>query len=885
VFLTPAEAMLVFSGPGRKGAVVRMRPIGANPAPRVVSRDPLPGRVNYFIGNDPRGWRTGIATYARVHYEGVYPGVDLVYHGSGGDLEYDFLVAPGGDPSVISMSIEGADALEIDRHGDLVIGVAGEQIRQRRPTVYQEIDGTRRGVAGSFVLRDGHQVGFEVGPYDAGRPLVIDPVLTYSTYVGGSSTDIGSHISVDVAGNVYLTGETRSADFPTTAGVWDTALGGIRDVFVTKLNPTGTALIYSTYLGGSASDNARRIVVDAAGSVLVAGTTASADFPTTVGAFDTTANGDLDVFVTKLNAAGSGLLYSTYLGGTLADALYGLAADATGDAYVTGLTVSADFPTTGGAIDTTANGGTYDAFVTRINAAGSALVYSTYMGGAGDETGVGIVVDSSGNAYVAGNTSSADFPTTPGAYDRTCGTDGSCDGNRDAFVAKVNPAGTSLIYSTYFGGVGLEGSVIAIDGAGNAYMTGPTTSPDLPTTAGAFDTTANGGYDAYAAKLNPAGTALVYSTYLGGVGDDWGNSIAVDAQGHAYLTGPTSSSDFPAVAAFDAVLSGSEDGFVAKLNPAGSALLYSTFLGGSGADTGLSVVLGGVGTVYVTGDTTSSNFPTTSGVFDATCGTDGTCNGGLRDAFVVRISPSPTVGLYNPAAGVFHLRNTNSGGPADLTFAYGAAGAGWIALAGDWDGNGTVTVGMYDPASSAFYLRNSNTPGSVDVPVFQYGPAGAGWIPLVGDWDGDGDDTVGLYNPATGTFYLRNANTTGAADLTFVYGPAGMMWVPLVGDWDGDGDETVGLYNPATAVFYLRNTNGVGVADLTFVYGAAGVGWVPLVGDWDGDGDDTIGAYDPGTATFYLRNVNSAGPNGPAPFGYGPAGLGWLPRIGDWDGS
>jgi hypothetical protein len=448
--------------------------------------------------------------------------------------------------------------------------------------------------------------------------------FAYSTYLGGItgvSSDSIAAVAVDAAGAGYVVGLTSSIDFPTTIGAYDTSANGSLDAFATKLNAAGSALVYSTFLGGAGDDTATAVALDASGAVYVTGSTSSSDFPTTAGAFDTTFNG-LDGFVTKLDASGSNPAYSTFVGGASGESISGIAVDASGAVYVTGYTISTDYPVTAGAFDTTFNGATsnYDAFATKLNAAGSALVYSTFLGGAGDDTANAVALDASGAVYVTGSTSSSDFPTTAGAFDT------SYNGG-DAFLVKINPTGTGLVYSTFLGAGGAN--AVAVDASGAAYATGSTLSASFPTTAGAFDTTFNGGLntaDTFVTKVNAAGSGLLYSTFLG-VGS--GNRIVVDAVGAAYVTGTARSASYPATDdAYDASLDGSEDAFVTKLNVAGSALLHSTFLGGSANDSGTGLAVSPVGAVYVSGTTRSMNFPTTSGAFDA----DFT---GLQDGFVL----------------------------------------------------------------------------------------------------------------------------------------------------------------------------------------------------------------------------------------------------------
>src|SRR5438876_782482 len=523
------------------GTVLRMTFAGANPDPRVTGLEELPGKANYFIGNDPANWRTSVPTYAKVRYADLYPRIDLLYYGNQRQLEYDLVVRPGADPTRIVLDIQGADRLQVDAQGDLVLQTTVGPIRQRKPVIYQELDGVRKDIPGGYVLKGEHQVGFKVAAYDASQALVIDPVLSYSTYLGGSGEDRDPAIAVDAAGNAYVTGHTESRNFPTTTGAFQTGFGGGAmssgqgDAFVTKLNPAGSALVYSTYLGGSGPDDGKGIAVDAAGNAYVTGSTASSNFPTTIGAFQTIKGGSGNAFVTKLNPTGSALVYSTYLGGSGAIGDYGagIAVDASGNAYVTGGTSSSDFPTTAGAFQTTFGGDVFgggDAFVTKLNPTGSALVYSTYLGGSGHEAGHGIAVDAAGNAYMTGYTSSTNFPTTAGAFQPTYG---GASYSSNAFVTKLNAAGSALVYSTYLGGRGTDmGRAIALQYP-NVYVTGHTESYDFPTTTGAFQTMhdAVSGTDVFVAKIAdvmspPAPTPAARADFNGDGKSDilWRNS-------------------------------------------------------------------------------------------------------------------------------------------------------------------------------------------------------------------------------------------------------------------------------------------------------------------------------------------------------------------------
>jgi hypothetical protein len=634
-YFTEKEAVFTFADAGGRdrGIALRLAFVGANPDTRLEGRGALTGKVNYIIGSDPDEWYTNLPTYRQVVYHDLWPGIDMVFRGDASRLKYEFVLRPGAKVEDIRLAYRGADGLAVANGGQLLIGTAAGTLTDVRPVSYQEVGGRRVPIESRFLLQpDAAQAtayGFAVGDYDRSQPLVIDPGLLYSTYLGAGNTDIGNPIAIDGAGNAYVTGETDSSAFPTTAGAFDTSWNGNFDVFVTKLNATGSSLVYSTFLGGGQADRGFGIAVDATGNAYVTGRTESNNFPTTPGAHDTTYNSGGDAFMTKLNAAGSApLLYSTYLGGGSSDEGSGIAIDAAGRSYVVGETNSNNFPTTIGAFDTSHNGG-FDAFVTKLDPVALApLAYSTYLGGNNPDRGFAVAVDGGGSAYVTGETNSMGFPTML-AFDPT-------NNSFDAFVTKLNPTGSSLVYSTFLGGSNPDrGFGIAVDGGGSAYLTGETQSGNFPTTAGAFDTSANGGTDAYVTKLNATGSALAYSGYLGGSGDDRGFGVAVDVPGDAYVTGETDSTNFPTTAGAADTTKDGIDAFVTRVNSAGSALVYSTFLGGSNADRGFGIVVDGVGNAYITGETQSSDFPTTAGAYDTTFN-------GNRDAFVTKLDTTTT---------------------------------------------------------------------------------------------------------------------------------------------------------------------------------------------------------------------------------------------------
>jgi RHS repeat-associated protein len=665
LFLTPGEAVLSLEQPAGATAspdapaeapvanTLRMQLVGSNPRAVATGSDELVAKSNYLTGNDPRQWHTDVPNYAGVRYHGVYDGVDLTYYGNQGQLEYDFVIAPQANPGSIAFRFAGADRPEIDPSGNLVLHTPGGDVMQHAPVIYQDGNGSRQVVTGSYTLRDDGTVGFTVGPYDATRPLVIDPVLSYSTYLGGSGSETARGVTVDASGNVYVVGATGSVNFPMVNPVQGSNRGGT-DTFVVKLNAAGTALLYSTYLGGDGDDGASGVAVDATGNVYLAGDTISGNFPTTAGAFQPSFGGNLggrvragDGFVAKLNPAGNSLIYATYLGGSFNDFANRIAVDDSGNASVTGTTASANFPTTPGAFQRTF-GGDLDGFVAKVNPTGSALVYSTYLGGNQLEIVRGFAVDAAGNAYVSGSTASGNFPATAGAFQTSfAGGDngvGGGAGEGDAFVTKLNPTGSALVYSTYLGGSANEqGTGLTVDAQGNAYAVGITRSTNFPT-QNPFQATLRGSWDSFVTKLNAAGSALVYSTYLGGTTNDEILDVKVDAAGSAVLVGETNATDFPTVNPTQPSNRGDLDGFITKLSPPGSALIYSSYLGGSGTDEAYAVALDNAGNVYVVGNTSSANFPTARPLQGALSGSS--------DAFVSKfgIAP-PAISVRSPSNG------------------------------------------------------------------------------------------------------------------------------------------------------------------------------------------------------------------------------------------
>ena len=638
--LTGTEAVYVLPMPHDSSAAskqrmyaLRMSLAGANHDARIVGEDALVKRVSYFKGRDANKWVTDVPTFERVRSHDVYPGVDHVWYGNDeGTLEYDFEVGPGRDPNVIEVDFSGASKVEIADNGDLWIHVAAGVLKQARPFVYQDHTGSRREVSSSYEMRGRNRVGFRLGQYDARQPLVIDPNLTqlaFSSYLGGSGTDTAVAIAVDAARNVYVTGTTNSTDFPTLTDGFDaTYNGGFFDIYVTKLNAAGTTALYSSYLGGSADESAGDIAVDSTGRAYVVGTTQSSNFPRTSGAFDTILSGPNDAFVVQLSASGAALGYSTFLGGSN-----------------------------------------------------------------GVESLPKVVIDGTGSAYVVGVTSSANFPVTVGAFDTTFNGPGGNDGG-DLFVAKLNATGTGLMFSTFLGGSGVEDILrfgITLRGT-NPIVAGSTNSADFPTTSGTVDTTYNGGTDVFISLLNSTGTALVFSTFLGGSSSDYAKDIVRGADNRLYVAGSTASADFPTTAgAHDAILDGGLDGFIVKLTVDLTELTYSTFVGGDAADSVEALALEPLCVpglpcsarhrVFITGHTSSIDFPTTADAFDASFN-------GILDSFVSRLNGTGSDLDYSTLFGSasYELSEdiaTDSSGNAYLTGIVNGEPDGDFPIAGD----------------------------------------------------------------------------------------------------------------------------------------------------------------------------------------------------------
>ena len=908
LFLTPSEAIFTLSTPPNRSAsqvaprkahnagltvenstqtALRMQIVGADPKASALQRQPLAGRINYFCGKDPAKWQVGVPTFGQVGFHGVYPGVDLVYYGNQRNLEYDFVVAPHADPKQIQLHFAGAQGVRIDAAGDLVVRAYGRELTWRKPVVYQQEATGRHPVAARFRLKtlpSGQRgIGFAMGHYDSARPLVIDPVLVYSTYLGGSASDGGDSISVDDAGNAYVAGYATSLNFPTTAGVVQTvnhaAPASASNAFVTKFNAAGTALLYSTYFGGSGryGDTAVAAAIDADGNIYVTGYTSSLDFPVTPGAFQSVNKaspaGNFTAFVTKLNATGSALLYSTYLGGSgqnTGDGGHAIAIDNNGNAYIGGTTSSPDFPTTAGAfqrVNHAQNPRYSNAFVTKLNATGTSLLYSTYLGGGNGLNGDaadGIAIDSTGSAYVTGSSYCSDFPTTPGAFQRVSVAHDI--GSSNAFVTKLDPTGASLVYSTFLGGstnVGDAAASIALDSSNNAYITGYASSTDFPTTLGAFQRVnrAQGGdFNAFVTKLNATGSALIYSTYLGGSGAtfDRGNAIKVDGSGNAYVAGGAGSTDFPTTpGAFQRVkLTGTStytaSAFVTQLNANGSALLYSTFLGGSGinGDVANGIALDSRGNVYITGAAYSVDFPLTSGALQSTnkAASSSGSNIFVTKMALIPIFPDfdddhhPDLLIQNPTTGLlgfYHLQGPVGAGSAAFSLTppleYALIGTG------DFSGRGTPTLVLQSSLTNkiALWYTSGYMHAIISGGNFVNATPDADWkLVAVGDFNKDSKSDLVFQNKTTNQvaiWFMDGYSYQGGVLMPFTP-PAGWKVVGA-GDFNKDHSTDLAFQNQTTGQIALWYMNGATYVDGIVMTTLPAPGWtVAAVGDYNEDG-------------------------------------------------
>ena len=844
--------------------ILRMKLARVNDDPKIEGIDELPGRTNYFLGDDPKNWQSDVPTFKKVKYENIYKGVDLIYYGNQRQLEYDFVVAPGANPNVIALSFENARDIRIDKSGDLILDVGNHLVRQQAPVVYQEINGTRNPVQGRYEIRRDAQakreVGLVIGGYDRNKPLVIDPVIVFSTYLGGSAGDdlftfeVGFGITVDTSGNVYVAGVTPSADFPTQ-NPYQPSPAGNYDGFITKFNPTGTALLYSTYFGGSDEDRVSSIALGPANEIFVSGYTFSTNFPT-MSPFQATNRGQNDGYIARFTSGGV-LNYSTYLGGAGGESCNFIKNIGTDVVTFAGSTGSSDFPVANALQPN--NAGSYDFIVGKLNIATNTLIFSTYFGGVATESMIltSAAVDPAGNVYIGGVSNSFNYPTTPGAFQTEN------NGSDDAVVTKINAAGTSVIYSTFLGGNLVDSAdALAVDAGGNAYLTGFTRSANYPLKKAAQPHLNDP--DAFVTKVNPTGTDVVFSTFLGGQNLERGSAIAADAAGNCYVTGRSNSGDFPAKRSLRPPR-GLDDAFVSKFNRDG-ALLFSTLLGGGSNDYGFGITSDNKNNVYVTGRATR-NFFITPGVFQPTIG-------GQADAFVTKINTSvrkvksdfdgdgkSDVSLFRPSQHVWYLLQSLAG------FRYEVFGLDSDDLVpGDYDGDSKTDIGVYRKTDGVWYILNSSN-GTLRTQYWGL-PSDK---PVQGDYDGDDKTDIAVYRP-TGVWYIILSSNNNLR--TYDFGSSDALAVPA--DYDGDGVTDVAVYTPSIGVWTI---NGSFAGVIAYKFGLTTDKPVPA--DYDGDGYDDIAVYRASTGIWY--SLKSGSNNSLSAVNWGTSED--IPSPGDYDGD
>ena len=834
----------------------------------------LDGVSNYYAGNDPSQWRIAAPQFGAVEYSGLYPGVDAVFYGTPRELEFDFVVAPGADPGLIQLHFSGA-AVKLDGHGDLVAVLSGQEVRLQRPVIYQTVTGSHVRIEGEFILR-GNTVAFQIGTYDRSLPLVIDPILLYASYLGGAAADAINAVAVDASGNVVIAGATQSTNFPLQDPAQGSNRGG-PDAFISKLTPTGHALLYSTYFGGAGSEEFTAIAIDSTGSAWAVGFTNSANFPLLSPLQGQgSINPGFDATVSRFSPGGI-LQFSTFFGGNADEAARAIALDAT-SAYIVGDTFSTNLPigisaqpNFGGGVPAScpalitgqAMGG--DAFVLKLSAAGSFLQYATYLGGSGCEAGRSVAVDSAGNAYVTGATNSANFPTlTPLQATLGGGTCAPFGGGAstpcpDAFVAKVNSGGSALLYSTYLGGNNLDdGAAIAVDADSNVYLTGDTQSPNFPIAA-AHDSSLSGNTDAFVSKLNTAGSALILSTFLGGSGADHGRALKLDSARRIFLAGYTNSGDFPKASELKSALAGGFDLFAATFRASGASLDFSSFYGGPGDEQGRGLALDASGNLWVAGSTQSNAFPVLAALQQASAGA---MDGVLLKTGPVAVGGVPVInagGIVNNAS--FAQGSVAPGSIAAIFGSNLTNGASLLSSSIGPDGKlvnvlGGTSATVNDTFAPMFYA----TPGQIGVQIpFEVAGLSSVFVRVFVDGQASLPVLVPIASFAPGLF-TTNQEGTGAAAALHQDGVA-----PVTSDNPARLNEVIvffatglGVTSPALATGAPSGGNTTTVTAAT-----ATVGGIPATVTFSGTAPGFVG----------LNQVNIRIPAGVAPGGAVPVVL------------
>lgn len=805
--------------PNRETLIWNLYFKGANNNIEIIPEGKTNNTSSYLIGNSTTKL-SGTIDYTLLNYVNIYPNIDVKYFSNGRELKYDYVLKPGAAINQIQMYCEGIQSLKKNKKGQLEIKTLWGTLIEELPESYQIINGKKKNINIAYRILDNNTFGFYAAePYDKNETLIIDPVnLNWSTFVGGTGSSAGRimDIAMDAAGNIYGTGY-YTTNFPVTPGSYNNngfGHAGSEDVFVFKLNPDATNLIYSTYLGGSSDDEAWTIAVNTLNEVFVSGFTRSSNFPVTAGVFQNTyGGGNWDAFVTKINAAGSSLIYSTFIGGSGTDNAFGIAINTAGEAFITGNTDSnINYPVTPGAYNNNGagyRGGTSDMFVTKLNSTGSALIYSTFIGGGDYDRGKDIAL-SGNNAFVSGYTFSSNFPTTAGCFDPSYN-----GGISDAVVLKLDINGSSLIYSTYLGSSGAnrdDGTAIAVNAAGEAFVTGPAAGANFPVTPGAFDTSHNGGDDAFVTKFNTGGTALVYSTFIGGSGNEWGYGMALSSLDEIFLVGSTTSANFPMVCAYDNSHNGQNDVFVCKLNSVGNALLFSTYVGGSNDDFYYQkILLTGQCEDEVVVSTTSKSvgFPTTTGVYQPLKGNNGTNDQPAVFKLKVKIDPSFTYSINPVSCTVAQVVFTDNSAANCTWF------ASWSPTSRKWDFGDGNTSSLQHPTHTYAQSGTYNVKLVVDCPKdsviipltvslgsFSVSPTTTD-VTCNGGANGTASFTISGGTPAY-TYQWSNAHT-GASATNLLAG----AYIVVVTDSSGCSDSVAFTINEPPAMIVTHTVSDV----------------------------------------------------------------------------
>jgi hypothetical protein len=855
-FVSPDGKTFLLNGPGPLAAFtsnhiqfgmeqpVDLEFLGANPAARIEPGDASSGHANFLIGADSSQWKRNVPVYSSIRYHNLWPGIDVIYRVQDSHLKADFLVSAEASPAQIKWRYANGAQSAIDLLGHLKVNLGSAQLEENAPEVFQ---GKAR-IPGSFQKTAFGEISFGVGSYDHSQALLIDPVIAFGTYFGGGGTSSATSLVNGAWGNIVIAGWTS----PVTGSFPRFGAGGGVDAFVASLSPSG-AMQFCTYIGGTGDDRINGVTLDYGNNIIVTGSTTSRNFPVRLALQPTNAGGR-DGFMMKLNPYGYDFYISTYLGGNDSDQGNGVTTDQYGNIYITGDTRSVNFPVSR-PLQPTKSGG-QDAFVTKLTPLGQ-IIYSTFLGGGADEHSAAIGVNTAGEAYLTGSTFSHNFPTSH-AYQPLSG------GGEDAFVAKLNAAGNTLAFSTYFGGTGgslgadERANAAAVDPAGNLYIAGQSSSANFPLTTGAYQTTSNGGVDAFAAKFSTTGT-LVYSTLLSGSSVDVANAIAVNGAGKAIVGGYTASADFPVTRPFQKTNHGTYNAFLTSLSPTGQKLTFSSYVGGEALDQINAVALDPLGSVLVAGSTSSTDFPTVNPSQQWLNGT--------QNAFIAKVAMGWKAGVFLNGIWTFDQDRSGAG---NQTFTFGQTGD--IPVVGDWTGTGQQRIGVF---RNGQWLLDANGNGVWDGPnggdkLVSWGQAGD--IPVVGDWTGSGKQSLGLYRGYT--WYLDLSGhlsgvATGVADPVYYFGC--LSCIPVVGDWAGTGKTKIGTIDRGVWWTEDYGNDYWSEGDVAFAYGGAQD--QPVVGDWDGSGVDRPGVFRNGTWILdYNGNRTLEGTaQGDLSFAFGPS--------------